>query len=117
MEKKLIGILRELFHRDGDEPVSIQQMAKHLVERGVTVERWIPVTKKLPPHPHKLEWPEDEEDDYVEWKSEPVLVFDGEQHIAEHYAGENVWLSADNDTYYENVTHWRRLPEGPKEDT
>ena len=72
------------------------QMADMLIANGVTIQRWISVTERLPK-------PEDN----------PVLVtYDG-----------GVWMAWKHSTHWElpgtlktnRVTHWKPMPEPPKE--
>ena len=91
MREKLIELLEGYMHlcgRQGD-------MADHLIANGVTIQKWIPVTERLP-----------EED-------VRVLVWLG--------TGDITYTQIDTDRLHKkkwrrwtkNVTHWMPLPEPP----
>ena len=81
-------------------PHVFENMADHLLANGVTVQRWIPVTERLPKD-----------------RNERVLVKIRDAH--------NIIGHPDMDTdryvvdswvrWGENVTHWMPLPEPPNE--
>ena len=89
--------------------------ADHLIANGVTVQKWIPVTERLP----------EEDGDYLtccnygEWLQISILCFSKD--------GDNIWgggFSGEKNVFYydydgvnvsqEYVTHWMPLPEPPK---
>lgn len=113
------GIRKGLRARGDDRlDYSFEVVADHLIANGVTVQRWIPVTERLP----------EEDGEYLVWFG---------RNMFEHYAevryfakdGEavdkydlrhekNVWYYYDSEWGYVaccNVTHWMPLPEPPKE--
>lgn len=85
---------------DTDKAVDI------LIANGVTVQKWIPVTERLP---------ERNDDGTVN----AVLVTNGAvQHIA--YFAKDIFYFTENgemkEPMFYKVTHWMPLPEAPKED-
>ena len=92
-----------------------ERIATHLITNGVTVQKWIPVTERLP----------EEDGDYLtccnygEWLQISILCFSKD--------GDNIWgggFSGEKNVFYydydgvnvsqEYVTHWMPLPEPPK---
>ena len=80
-----------------------RNIANFLIEHGVTIQRWIPVTERLP-KPNKLVlcW----------WESG-----DGER---EHYGfatfqSHGIWHVSNEGM--PKVTHWMPLPDAPEEET
>ena len=94
--KKLI----DLFLGWGGLGNCAEEMADYLIAEGVMVQRWIPVTERLPNI------------------CEPVLVcvdfMGGKAVRASDRYGKNgvLWSGIPSNT---NVTHWMPLPEPPKE--
>ena len=74
-------------------------LAAHLIANGVTIQKWIPVTERLPESQQKV---------IVCRKNGKV-----EQGV---YLGVNGWWKVYG-TNTKAVTHWMPLPEPPKEDT
>lgn len=73
-----------------------RNIADHLVENGVTVQRWIPVTERLPKH------------------MQPVLVCRNDGKVEQGYKDVNDWWKVYG-TRTKKITHWMPLPEPPKE--
>ena len=75
-----------------------ERFADHLIANGVTVQKWIAVSERLP-----------EEDGevlvYTEGEYE-ISLWDGEAKVFRFWDG---WWCGDL-----NVTHWMPLPEAPK---
>ena len=97
--EKLIELLNvEIYPHEAKSPAEV--VADYLLDNGVTVQRWIPVTERLPNI------------------CEPVLVcFDfmgGKAVRASDRYGKNgvLWSGIPSNT---NVTHWMPIPEPPKE--
>ena len=91
--EKLIELIEEEYY------CSIEEMADHLVANGVTIQRWIPVTERLPD------------------SGKCVLVCSKDGMVAEgsYKAYEKKWTQFRwNVTDLQNVTHWMPLPEPPK---
>lgn len=82
----------------------VHDLADHLIANGVTVQKWIPVTERLPnKYRHVLA--------YV-----PTMKLKRSQAVCEAWLGEGeIWHSSTIPVYQNNVTHWMPLPEPPKE--
>ena len=102
VREKLIDILRKpIFPHELVDP--IEAVADYLLDNGVTVQEWIPVTERLPE------------------KGQEVLVFD----TRENWTGfawlrpDETWTALGFDFPFDlgEVTHWMPLPKPPKEDT
>ena len=97
MREKLIEILRKpIFPHELVDP--IEAVADYLLDNGVTVQKWIPVSERLP----------DEEHERV------VLVYSGDVEPA--IVSGDTFLEYDKYEGWEiyNVTHWMPLPEPPE---
>ena len=107
MREKLIELLNT--HCDYAGHVDCKEdctecLADHLIANGVTVQQWIPVTERLP----------ENMDDRV-LVLLPTKSYDypiGNQHIdTDRYrGGYRKWVR-----YGDKVTHWKPLPQPPKE--
>lgn len=104
MREKLIEILETVVSPkellcDGEVLVSTARVADHLIANGVTVQKWIPVTERLP-----------EQGDVVliYTKHEDIQVFQWD----DNYGG---WVGDRYNYSKRMVTHWMPLPEPPKE--
>ena len=110
--EKLIELITEFY---GVDPmyygVETQPLADHLIANGVTVQKWIPVTERLP-----------------EKITNKVIVlckngYRGFGHY-ENYKGKQTWYNLENDRPFTDwdledcesyeVTHWMPLPEPTK---
>ena len=116
MREKLIEILRKpIFPHELVDP--IEAVADYLLDSGVTIHEWIPVTERLP-----------EEDgryatvcNFGNVTTRGVLGFAKDFNKVTSYRtnDKNVWYEYDREygfvkiTY---VTHWMPLPEPPKGD-
>lgn len=87
----LIEEAEELF------PTQVEAIADHLIANGVTVQRWVPITGRLPEENKK------------------VLVCLSSKVTVVAYLRENIWYVAWNRAVLNNITHWMPLPEPPKE--
>ena len=106
--EKLIELLAE------SEYMSFEKKADHLIANGVTVQKWIPVTERLP----------DKDGDYLCYKKSGLYeVFgfakDGrKKHKYDFFRDwKNVWFFYDSKYGYvttDCVTHWMPLPDFPK---
>lgn len=84
-------------------------MAQRLIEKGVTVQEWIPVTERLP--------------EFVPNNSRKYLTLwagaiDSKPYCELLWFSGKGWYRYDSewgDVWYKNVTHWMPLPELPKE--
>ena len=107
--EQLIEILRKpIFPHELADPT--EAVADYLLDSGVTVQRWIPVTERLP-ELKKIEDPDG--DDWRE--SEFVLVSTSSKEVREGYFWKvndvYGWLSRDDITL--EVTSWMPLPQAP----
>ena len=96
-----------------------ERYADHLIANGVTVQKWIPVTERLP----------EEDGRYLVVKKifnnsiwQDVLEFAKDGRKVDKYdfhrEWKNVWYLYDSEWGHiitDNVTHWMPLPEPPKE--
>lgn len=76
----------------------IENIADHLIANGVTVQRWIPVSERLPE------------------ENKQVLVCLSSKVTVVAYLRENIWYVAWNRAVLNNITRWTPLPEPPKEE-
>ena len=80
----------------GEEPRLFGSFADHLIANGVTIQRWIPVTERLPEYRQivavRVHFPFDEN-----------ARTDVTQYNPNY-----------NPHFWERVTHWCELPEPPK---
>ena len=99
VREKLVEILRKpIFPHELVDP--IEAVADYLLDSGVTVQEWIPVTERLPE------------------KGQEVLVFD----TRENWTGfawlrpDETWTALGFDFPFDlgEVTHWMPLPQPPK---
>ena len=108
MREKLIELLRAVqyqgnaVHGYHDKYVMNSELADHLIANGVTVQKWIPVTERLP-------------------EGRSFLVTDTDGYVGEAYLreGKIYWMCDDYDDFWADVhtvdvTHWMPLPEPPK---
>ena len=119
--EKLIDIIEEVEGQYNNDYPSLEQMADGPIARGVTIQKWIPVTERLPEKDGK----------YLCYKQLPFLTTgwccvcdfakDGRKVDEYDFATEweNVWYGYDSEWGHitsDSVTHWMPLPEAPKED-
>ena len=101
--EKLIEVLRVLiFHHELVDPT--EALADYLLDNGVVVREWIPVTERLP----------EKEDTYLVYTERGSVYsshFYTEKKFASGYVREASWSQCGK----VNVTHWMPLPEPPKE--
>lgn len=120
-KEKLIDLLDEVHHRHlGKEYLErLTTIADYLIANGVTLQRWIPVTERLP------------EDDgkYLIYRQTPfgarytIIGFAKNGRKVDEYDfqedSKNVWYSYDCEFGYiihDSVTHWMPIPTPPKEE-
>ena len=95
----------------------IEKIADHLIANGVTVQKWIPVTERLP----------EADGDYLVFErgyivpAIRVLSFAKDGRKVDKYdfyrGWKNVWYRYDSEWGHltiDDVTHWMPLPEPPK---
>lgn len=94
--EKLIELIGQVQYLGGLELA----LADHLLANGVTFQKWIPVSERLP----------------REYKA--VIAWTEYHEIGEaQYNGKHFeWLDDEGDYDHAHVTHWMPLPEPPKED-
>ena len=120
--EKLVGIVCDSMEADGcighcNHPpcFAVERVVNALTANGVTVQRWIPVTERLP----DLELVEAKADDFDLYACLATVKNDrasnGRYVGKAWYDGERFMDSDCVDITY-NVTHWMPLPEPPKED-
>ena len=109
VREKLIEILRKpIFPHELVDPT--EAVADYLLDNGVTVQEWIPVTERLP---------DNKEHD---WVLAQVVEDNGYMHIPkvmeyrqskkDWFEETYGWLSEHNGAF--TVTHWMPLPKPPK---
>ncbi len=98
--EKLIELLTDdIPHCDNElkyvDDERVERLADHLIANGVTIQRWIPVTERLPERYHA------------------VIVWTRYRELGEAiYDGKHFRWDCDEDCA--DVTHWMPLPEPPK---
>ena len=117
VREKLVELLREAPYNIFGNKLGncyfdscLELIADHLIAHGVTVQEWIPVTKRLP---------DNKEHD---WVLAQVVEDNGFMHIPnvmEYRQQRNDWLDETYGWLSEHngaftVTHWMPLPEPPK---
>lgn len=102
MREKLIELLTEYF---GVDPayygIEAQHLADHLIANGVTIQKWIPVTERLP----------------ANWCPVLVVLRGAKISLLGSYRGDAWFWEKFSTTFNREVTHWMPLPEPPKEVT
>lgn len=111
-KQKLIDILMDTLPAENPWEGHVRDLVDHLIANGVTVQRWIPVTERLPDNAEH------------DWVLAQVVESNGYMHlprVMEYRQTKNdwfeetyVWLSQHNGMF--RVTHWMPLPEPPEED-
>ena len=83
---------------------TVAEIAEHLIDNGVTVQKWIPVSERLPERFKKvLCWYE-----YRNGKGEMVQTYD-----IGFYFKDDTWGGEVSNGYDTNVLAWMPLPEPP----
>lgn len=96
--------LTQLIYDNPEEYISegtCRNIADHLLANGVTFQKWIPVTERLP---------EDFVSVIIYVPSESPLPM-----VKEAYRANEFWATKMQIFSDEEVTHWMPLPEPPKE--
>lgn len=105
VREKLIEILRKpIFPHESVDPT--EAVADYLLDSGVTVQDWIPVTESLPGNEGTYLV-------YTERGSVYASHFYTEKRFASGYVREAQWSQRGT----VKVTHWMPLPLPPKEET
>ena len=95
-------------------PQAVENLADHLIENGVTVQKWIPVTERLPVEESKAF-----ELELKEYPMYIVMIDMAFLPATLYYDWQNdVWFDFRHDGKIDeyDVTHWMPLPEPPKEE-
>ena len=100
VREKLIELLDETFDKQYDRNLVItaRNTADHLISNGVTLQKWIPVSERLPEHGAIV----------LCHMSFDVATMQWDGHS-------RLWVSLFSDYEVNVVTHWMPLPEPPKE--
>lgn len=122
MRKKLIELLRNdmnVLKAAGTSATATLRLADNLIENGVTIQKWIPVTERLPELFDKdQDWSKT-----VLFITTQGYIFSGYRHIAipqKSFYDDDwtppYWLNESEELEFEDdeVTHWMPLPEPPK---
>lgn len=107
----------EVHGRNYPDTISNEKVADHLISHGVTVQRWIPVSERLPK----------ESGFWFDDMKEALLIYtpvDGCMHIGwyigKDWRGRDTWnvltVMRSVQTCKKKVTHWMPLPEPPGKD-
>ena len=108
--EKLIDLMTAFYGVDpGYYGVEAYPLADHLIANGVTVQKWIPVTERLP----------DEDGQYLALTKSYIKGQDYFEWLI-YYDPEIGFYDIDSelgDIEMEDVTHWMPLPEPPKDVT
>jgi hypothetical protein len=96
--EKLVELL-DIIIQPGQK--TLGDIADHLIANGVTVQKWIPVSERLPEHGEVVLC-------YMSFKEARALQWDNASRYWLGYESGDDWSKA-------NVTHWMPLPEPPKE--
>lgn len=92
--------------------VENKAIAEHLIANGVTIQRWIPVTERLPEEVLEESW-----DEKPHTASALVLVAVRDdcdrRFVSDDITFDGKWCNYPSPDF--EVTHWMPLPEPPKE--
>lgn len=111
--EKLIELLKGALHIVMSNEAS-EMIADHLIANGVTVQKWIPVTERLP-----VKESQAYEKEWAEYPMYIVMIDKAFFPNALYFDWrDSKWFDFRSDgTIYEyEVTHWMPLPEPPKGD-
>lgn len=109
--EKLIDILERAesaVYWNSDDRGFIEKIAAHLIENGVTVQKWIPVSERLPqPNRYVLVYRPNMAMQIL--VDEYVMYYDDDENWHEG------WEFYGKDSYGNDlVTHWMQMPRPPK---
>ena len=110
-EKRMARTDEEFLAVDDSIVGEIPFCADHLIANGVTVQKWIPVTERLPDNDYRKHWKERHY--YL------VRLQHGQMRTARYgYKKYDWWVDSHNcvlsKEHHTEVTHWMPLPEPPK---
>lgn len=99
--EKLIEILRvPIYPHELADPAEV--VADYLLDNGVTIQKWIPVTERLP----------DDGDDVLAYLSDEY-----ESRIFPANYDHGIWFDCNLNVSQSSVTHWMLIPEAPQEES
>lgn len=77
---------------------TMEMFTDHLIANGVTVQKWIPVSERLPKY------------------REDVLVTDGKSVCTAWLSKSNAWIRSYTSAILDGFTHWMPMPYLPMEE-
>lgn len=98
---------------DGEVLVSTARVADHLIANGVTVQKWISVTERLP----DLELTEAKQEDADVYPCLATIkhrMARGGRYVSKVWYDGELFTNGDCFDLTDEVTHWMPLPEPPK---
>ena len=100
VREKLIDLIIDAKRTNQETDSFTEYLADYLINNGVTVQEWIPVTERLP-----------------EW-GERVICTDGYAVFEQYRVGLScvygMWDRGGSKSPMQEVTHWMPLPQPPK---
>jgi len=117
MRKKLIELLKSdmnILKAAGTSATATLRLADNLIDNGVTIQKWIPVTERLP----EDDLPEDSKRReircFVATNKGSVKTCVRMRHITKRNGGwcYTAWVWSKDD--FAKPTHWMPLPQAPK---
>lgn len=111
MREKLIELFFDYQRKYNSLVVSKDGLADHLISNGVTVQKWIPVTERLPENDYGKHWKE---------RKYYIVRLQGDRiRVARYGYKEYEWWVDSHDCvlskdHYTEVTHWMEAPQPPK---
>ena len=127
MREKLIELLYQIeadrgYVCDGCCKIPMDEVvgyiADHLIANGVTIQKWIPVTERLPEvHIEDYEEPDGSRMQFEVSEDQWIITASGCQTKARYETGVvyQGWVG-DYGQGIRDITHWMPLPEPPKEE-
>ena len=120
IKKRLIELLEgaeSAIYWNSDDRCFIEMVADHLIDNGVTVQKWISVAERMPDT--EAERYEEEDGSTYEYEVSQWLwgITAEKMQVRVRYETGPVfqgWYEEDGKTW--EITHWMPLPEPPRED-
>ena len=113
MRKKLIELIEQADGHSSLEIHDIYRFVDSLIANGVTIQKWIPVTERLP----DLELVEAKTQDIDLYPCLCVVLnprAKNGKYVSKLYFDGCSFVDVDSCDFTDNVTHWMPLPEAPK---